>query len=238
MDSVDAAIENATFPCPFTLTFWILYKNFWNPVGSHLFFSISAGLTLPVWWDGPHWVHSGDTLENTWIQQLCPNYSLEGDTKLRILFVSNLFYVEGSNADSGKTMLISSACWSLWVWQPCASHKRKPKFFTGQQLDWTPMFSESRICQTFEVMTFLNGLWLCGWFSFTSLPNLSCHSLTRLWQLLIGELSIYSPAMWNPGIDSLPCLQVLELDLLCLLLFYLSPWSSWPSLCCLVFPLF
>lgn len=180
----------------------------------------------------------GVTLENTWIQQLCPNYSFEGDTKLRILFVSNLYYVEGSNADSGKTMLTSSAGWSLWVWQPCASHKRKPKFFTGQQLDWTPVFSESRICQTFEVMTFLNGLWLCGWFSFTSLPNLSCHWLTSLWQLLIGELSIYSPAMWNPGIDSLPCLQVLEPDLLCLLLFYLSPWSSWHSWCCLVFPLF
>lgn len=196
-------------------------------LGSH---SLCDGMALTEY----TWGHSG----KHWIQQLCPNYSLEGDTKLRILFVSNLYYVEGSNADSGKTMLTSSAGWSLWVWQPCASHKRKPKFFTGQQLDWTPMFSESRICQTFEVMTFLNGLWLCGWFSFTSLPNLSRHSLTRLWQLLIGELSIYSPAMWNPGIDSLPCLQVLEPDLLCLLLFYLSPWSSWHSLCCLVFPLF
>lgn len=59
MDSVGAAIENATFPCPFTLTFWILYKNFWNPVASYLFFSISVGLPLPVWWDGPYWIHVG-----------------------------------------------------------------------------------------------------------------------------------------------------------------------------------
>lgn len=224
MNSVDAAIKNATSACSFNLTFWILCKNIWNPVKSSLVFSISVGLTLSVWWDGPYWVHSGDALENTWIQQLYPNYSLEGDTKLRILYVSNLYYVEGSNADTGKTMLTSSACWSLWVWQPCA-HTR------GSQSYWTTAWLDTCVIRIKDLSNIWshdlrNGLWLCGWFSFTSLPNLSCHSLTRLWQLLIGALYLYSPVMWNPGIDSLPCL----------LLFYLSPWSSWHSFCCLVFP--
>lgn len=47
--------------------------------------------------------------------------------------------------------------------------------------------------------------------------------LTRLWQLLIGALSTYNPMTWNPGINSLPFLLVLELDLVCFLLFHLSP---------------
>lgn len=74
-----------------------------------------------------------------------------------------------------KPVLTSSTCWSYKHGIPEPHTRESQKLFIGQQLDCTPMLSESRICQTFEVMTFPNGLWQCGWFWFTLLPNLSCY---------------------------------------------------------------
>lgn len=130
--------------------------------------------------------HSGKHLDSA-------DLPLELDTNLSILKVSNLNYLERRVQTLGGSCLHLQLLGVYKYGSPVPHTRERQKLFTGQKLDWTLRLSELRICQTFEVMTFLNGLWLCGWFSFTSLPNLSCYTPTRLWQLLIGVLYLYSP---------------------------------------------